>query len=201
MTEIETLEIASLIEKYLSLQKADQYYELLMEQNRAVNLVSRETTREDFDRMVAESLLPIEHLPGSIDNYIDIGSGGGFPSIPLLLSGRLSGKAVLIERTGKKAKALDAIVSQLGLTADVVPGSFEEQANLPQADLVTLRWVKLSRQLMGRIMTRLSPQGSLVYYSTPDLESEKLSITTRQFVCPQSSAIKSFAIIKKSADR
>lgn len=216
MTEIETLAIAPLIEKYLSLERADQYYELLMAENRSVNLVSRETSRADFDRMVAESLLPLDKLPETIGNYIDIGSGGGFPAIPLLLSGRLSGKSVLIERTGKKAHALETIARKLQLTTTVLPGNFEErarppracpsqarppQADLPQADLISLRWVKLNQRLLARIMAKLSPGGSLVYYSTPDCNTKGLSFITRSFKCPQSTVIKSFTIITKTTDR
>jgi hypothetical protein len=122
----------------------------------------------------------------------------------------------LIERTGKKAVALETIARQLQLTTTVLSGNFEEQARLPQAhlpksrppqsdlplaDLITLRWVKLNQRLLARIMAKLSPRGSLVYYSTPDFSAKGLSFVTRSFECPQTTAIKSFTIITKTTDR
>ncbi|HVP06296.1 MAG TPA: hypothetical protein VMS71_00535, partial [Candidatus Acidoferrum sp.] len=55
-----TLDVAGIRAKYDPTKRLDLYYSLLMEENKRVNLVSRETSREDFDRMVAESLLPFD---------------------------------------------------------------------------------------------------------------------------------------------
>ena len=197
MPEVVKFDTQALLAKYLNPEHVGNYYELLMQQNKRVNLVSRETKRADFDRLVAESLLPLGFLPEKINGYLDIGSGGGFPSVPILMSGAVNGKSILVERTGKKAGALEQIVKDLGLKAQVVPLDFGEVRDIPQIELVTLRYVKLTSRLLTRIMSRVAPGGKLVYYSTPDFEPRGVLSTTHEFESPQASVIKSFTIFSR----
>ena len=86
------------------------FLDLLLRANAGVNLVSREeavpevlVARHLIDALEALPLLP---SPGARRfRLMDIGSGGGFPAIPLLLARRdLDG--VLVESVGKKARFL-----------------------------------------------------------------------------------------------
>lgn len=197
MNEVLTLDVERLIDRYLDGKLLDRYFELLMEQNRAVNLVSRETSRRDFDRLVAESLLPLEHLSLPVANYLDIGAGGGIPGIPILIAGAVSGKSFLVERTTKKARALSKIIEQLEVPAEVIPGNFEEIRELPRLELVTMRYVKPALQLLKNVMKTLARGGVFVYYSTLEFEARGVKSVTRQFKCPQRSALKSFTIFQK----
>jgi len=176
----------------------DRYYDLLMTENERVNLVSRETSRSDFERMVAESLLPLDILSSAFDGYLDIGSGGGIPGIPLLLSDSVNGAAHLIERTQKKATALRRMTEELGLNATVVSKSFEEARIERQFDLITLRYVKLRPRLWRRIFKVLSSEGKFIYYSKPDFELSGCSTKLYTFQSPQSEAAKSFTVVSKS---
>lgn len=197
MEEQVKLDIAGLIEQYLDRSRLDSFFDLLMSANRKVNLVSRETTRSDFDRLAAESLLPLGQLPDDMAGYLDIGSGGGFPSVPILLSGRITGSATLVERTGKKARALGEIATGLGLPATIVASNFEEIRDLPEFDLITLRYVKLSRELLSKALFRLSPGGRFVYYSTPDFSMPDAGSRVYRFESSQDSVIKSFTIFSR----
>lgn len=157
---------SALIAKYNLQSKADQYFKLLMQENEKVNLVSRETSDAGFIKLFAESILPLEMLEGkNFQNYLDIGSGGGFPSIPLLLSERAA-KATLIERTGKKAKALENLTTGLGLSAKVIAQNFEEVKFNHKFSLVTLRYVTLTKLLNTKIESVLEKGGVFIYYSS-----------------------------------
>ena len=191
------LDPAALIDKYLDRARLDRYFELLMEQNRVVNLVSRETSRGDFDRMVAESLLPLDFIGTTFDSYLDIGSGGGLPAVPMILAGIGASHSTLIERTGKKAKALGQIVAGLELTAGIEPTNFAELHLKPSFQLVTLRYVKLDPRLLSRILERLEPGGKFVYYSSPDFKTFSGSAETHRFVSGQDQAVKSLTIFQK----
>jgi 16S rRNA (guanine527-N7)-methyltransferase len=197
MTSPLVLNPAELIDRYLERSRLDLYYELLMEQNRLVNLVSRETSREGFDRMVAESLLPLDALNRSFDSYLDIGSGGGLPSIPLLLAGVGSRTSVLVERTGKKARALGQIVEKLGLPSVVESRNFAEISPTKRYALITLRYVKLDRSLLAKIMAGLGSKGRFVYYSTPEFRTDGWPSRTVRFESGQDQAVKSFTIFHK----
>jgi 16S rRNA (guanine527-N7)-methyltransferase len=197
MAELLGFDPKALIDQYLDRKKLDLYYELLMEQNRLVNLVSRETDRGAFDRMVAESLLPLDRIERPVKTYLDIGSGGGLPSIPILLSGSVAGDSFLVERTGKKAKALGEIIQGLNLPARIVSSNFEEISDLPRLHLISLRYVKLSRRLLERIMKNIKRDGSFVYYSTPDFKQTSFAAQTWSFGSGEDQVIKSFTVFTK----
>ena len=153
--------------------KLEIYFQLLLQENEKINLVSRETAGGGEATLItlsAQSLLPLEKINiGDIDNYLDIGSGGGFPAIPILLTRKVK-RASLVERTGKKAAALRRILLALDVKATIIDQSFEETSLEPAFDLITLRLVKLTPQLFNRIFFLLRPSGYFVYYAAPDFD-------------------------------
>ncbi|MCD6250666.1 MAG: class I SAM-dependent methyltransferase [candidate division Zixibacteria bacterium] len=197
MSETVSLDIQAVLSRYLTPEQIDRYYEQVMKQNRQVNLVSRETKRVDFDRLVAESLLPLGFLPSGMNGYLDIGSGGGFPSVPILMSGAVDGDCTLVERTGKKARALEQILTGLTLSASVTALNFHEIREIGSVELVTLRYVKLSESLLSKIMSSLAPSGKFVYYSTPGFDTGDMLSTIFKYQSPQDAVIKSFTVFSK----
>ena len=186
----------TIIDRFLTREALDRYYVELMSANQAVNLVSRETSRVDFDRLCAESLLPLDHATGQLTNYLDVGSGGGIPAIPLLLSGRMKGESVLVERTQKKATALERITSALSIACRVEAHTFEELSFRSRFDLITLRYVKLDRGLLRRIIPLLSDDGHFVYYSAVDFDTDQTPRTTFSFHASDRDILKHFTVFR-----
>lgn len=173
----------SLLKQLDSGNRLKKYFDLLREENSRINLVSRETLKpqaknnafsksaDPLQRLAAESLAPInEHGETTYRNYLDIGSGGGFPAIPILLTYNISA-VTLIERTQKKAGALRRITLSLDLRVEIVPTSFEQYESQPDSfDLITMRLVRLTPPLLNRIVDVLHPGGLFVYYATTELQ-------------------------------
>ena len=90
--------------------------ELYQDWNQKINVVSRKDIEELYLRHVLHSLaigLFQEFKSGS--RIIDVGTGGGFPGIPLaILFPEVS--FTLVDSIGKKIKVVDEVVSGLGLT-------------------------------------------------------------------------------------
>jgi len=90
--------------------------ELYQDWNQKINVVSRKDIEELYLRHVLHSLaigLFQEFKPGS--RIIDVGTGGGFPGIPLaILFPEVS--FTLVDSIGKKIKVVDEVVSGLRLT-------------------------------------------------------------------------------------
>jgi len=183
-----TYDTVKLLGRYDPQNKLERYYELLLQENKRVNLVSRETAGGSstagligLRKLAAQSLLPLEKVDiGEIDNYLDIGSGGGFPAIPILLTRKINQTCLLVERTQKKAAALRRILLKLDVKAEIVSQTFEETTLQPVFDLITLRLVKLTPKLFRRIQAVLKPGGSFIYYSTPNfsIATDKVKILT-----------------------
>ena len=197
MTELGLVDLEGLTSQHIPAEKLNAYFSCLMEQNRRVNLVSRETNRAGFERMVGESLLPLKYMKIPVQSYLDIGAGGGIPAIPFLLAGAVSGKTTLFERTLKKARALETIVDKLQLKASVIARNFEELDGLPRVELITLRYVKLTPVLLHSIGAVLCPGGLLVYYGPPLDNNLDLRVERFTFQSVQDSVVKSFTIFQK----
>jgi 16S rRNA G527 N7-methylase RsmG len=191
---------AALLTRHLPSGRLDAYYEFLMQENQKVNLVSRETTRADFDRMVAECLLPLDQFEPKrrFSTLLDIGSGGGLPLIPFMLTGRID-SAVAVERTTKKARALDRLCRQLALPVKVNDRTIEEVRTKSRFDLITLRYVKLTNELAATIAPLLAPGARLVYYSAVSLSLKQFEISSCNFVTAPDQPAKSFSIISLKA--
>jgi 16S rRNA (guanine527-N7)-methyltransferase len=149
----------------VQLQQISAYLDLLLRWNARMNLTAVRDAESIVTRHFGESLFAASHLfPASADStasLVDIGSGAGFPGIPIKLwNPKLH--VTLIESNHKKATFLRELVRTLGLTEiDVRIGRAEEFSG-PPADVVTLRAVERFENILP-IATRLTePGGKLV---------------------------------------
>ncbi len=98
--------------------------------NAAINLTSIRDPVAAAREHVLDSLaaLPVLRSAG-IDELLDLGSGAGFPGLPLAIA-LPAHRALLVESIGKKARFLEVVVAALGLegTVDVAPIRGEELA-------------------------------------------------------------------------
>lgn len=152
---------------------------LLLRANGEVNLVSRrEAVPETLvERHLADALeaLPLLPLSGP-GRLLDVGSGGGFPAIPLLLV-RPDLEGVLVEATGKKARFLEEAVRSLGLTARVVNARFPDPAlelmkNAAPCDLLTSRAVAGAGEIARKARPALRPGAVALFWTSEPLLPE-----------------------------
>jgi 16S rRNA (guanine527-N7)-methyltransferase len=191
-----------ILNQYIQYEKLDLYLNLLEEENKRTNIVSRETSRESLKILAAESVLPLSYInQTSFDNYLDIGSGGGLPSIPIILTGMTS-KSLLIERRKKKADALARITNKLGVvySTEIINETVEDLKLNKQYDLITLRLVKLTSKLFNKISHLLSEHSILIYYSVPDHNIIPKNFNVKSYYFPNQLKTdnNSFTLISKS---
>jgi 16S rRNA (guanine527-N7)-methyltransferase len=96
------------------LRLLERHYELLLRWNRKLNLTRITNLLEAVRLHYCESLYLAEFLPKSPLKIIDVGSGGGFPGIPVGIY-RPDCSVDLVESHQRKAVFLTEIVRQLGL--------------------------------------------------------------------------------------
>ncbi len=92
--------------------RLERYVELWSRWNERVRLTSRMSTDEFIGTQLAESLL-LWRLFGERGSYLDVGSGGGLPGIPIALL--LRDRTVLVESNYRKAAFLNACRRELGI--------------------------------------------------------------------------------------
>lgn len=96
-------------------EEHQKYLDELFAWNEKINLVSRTVSRETVENHIVHSLFPYQlGLLDAHDKWIDAGSGGGLPGIPLSIHNP-GIQFVLNDNVRKKMKAVSAIVDTLGL--------------------------------------------------------------------------------------
>ena len=100
--------------------RLDMFVEALLLWQSKLNLVASSTLRELWTRHIADSLQLVPLAPKA-RVWVDFGSGGGFPGIPIAcaLAGQSGAKVHLIESNGKKAAFLREAVRATGAPAIV----------------------------------------------------------------------------------
>ena len=145
-------------------EKLLKLYEFLVEYNEKVNL----TAITDFEEVVVkhfvDSILPFTKLridEGS--SFIDIGTGAGFPSIPLLIY-RPDLEGTLLEALNKRCVFLEAACELVGVKAKVIHGRAEDYAKekREQFDIATARAVAAMPVLCEYCMPYLKSGGIFV---------------------------------------
>jgi len=108
------------------LARLTRYLVLLLERNATLNLTAARDPAAAAEH-VRDSLEIAPHLQ---DPFVDIGSGGGFPAIPLAIATGF--RATLIESLAKKARFLADVARELDLPVTIRTGRAEDAARDPQ---------------------------------------------------------------------
>jgi 16S rRNA (guanine527-N7)-methyltransferase len=159
-------------EVQLSSRQIDQlqrYYFLLQRWNRRINLTA--LPLEDFpdstlDRLLVEPLAAARLLGEERSDWVDLGSGGGSPAIPLKVV-RPQFRLTMTESRTRKAAFLREAARELDWKdVEVFPGRFEalEGASSAKFILATTRAVRLDEATLRLIGRLLRPGASFLAF-------------------------------------
>ncbi|MBQ7054823.1 MAG: 16S rRNA (guanine(527)-N(7))-methyltransferase RsmG, partial [Oscillospiraceae bacterium] len=107
-------------------ERFDLFAQLLIEKNKVLNLTAITEPDEVVIKHFADSLtaLSMIDIPQGA-TVIDVGTGGGFPGIPLLIA-RPDIKLTMLDSTRKKLDFVGFAVEELGLSANILHARAEE---------------------------------------------------------------------------
>jgi len=117
----------------------DLYLDLLRRWSGVQNLVSRETLDQVWHRHVADSLQLAPEVVAA-DRVLDLGSGAGFPALPLAIYFKGGPQQfLLVESNRRKASFLRTVIRELRLTAEVYSSRIEAIRLERPPDVITAR--------------------------------------------------------------
>jgi 16S rRNA (guanine527-N7)-methyltransferase len=169
-------------------QQYNQLPELYHFWNSQINVISRKDIDLLFERHVLHSLgiaKVISFLPGA--NVLDVGTGGGFPGIPLAIMFPDT-QFYLVDSIGKKIKVVNEVAKAIGLKnleaehirAEQVPGKFDFVISRAVTQLKDFYpWVK---EKFNKTSKNTIPNG-ILYLKGGDLEQEikESGLSVQQF--------------------
>lgn len=155
-----------------------RYYEMLVEKNKVMNL----TAITEFEEVVVKhfldsaALVRVFPLEGKNLKVLDMGTGAGFPGIPLkILFPEL--KLVLLDSLNKRVRFLEEVIAELSLTdIEAIHGRAEEFGRKEEFresfDLCVSRAVANLATLSEYCIPYVKTGGYFIPYKSGNIEEE-----------------------------
>ena len=177
---------------------ADQfmrYLAHLIEWNKAINLTSIIDPKEIIIKHFVDSLTALVATNFAQNGLVlDVGSGGGFPGIPLKIV-RSDMRLVLIEPILKKCSFLNSVVGLLKLhDVSTFNGTIEQYAKWPLRHVINTVVVRALKyeEIRKHIPALLASKGKVLLYRTETIKNQEIGeefhlMSETAFVLPQGS--------------
>ena len=155
----------------------EKLYDLYLEWNAKINVVSRKDIEELYLRHVLHSLgiAKVQHFEDG-SNILDVGTGGGFPGIPLAIL-YPNCDFHLVDSINKKLKVVNAVAEALGLT-NVKTTHSRVEAIDDQFDFIVSRAVTAMPAFVGWVKHKIKKKSQhelkngILYLKGGDLTEE-----------------------------
>ena len=168
------LQVAGLDVSRETSEKLDSYVALIQKWNKAINLISRSSEADIWQRHIADSAQLAQHLPSGPRLWLDLGSGAGLPGIVLAIIAAEVAPSLrfeLVEVDQRKATFLRQVSRELGLNVTVLTERIE--ALTPRlADVVSARALASLSDLCNFAERHLDADGIAVFLKGAGAEAE-----------------------------
>jgi 16S rRNA (guanine527-N7)-methyltransferase len=183
-----------------------RYLTHLIEWNRAINLTAIVDPDEIVIKHFVDSLAALVTTDFTDKSLVlDVGSGGGFPGIPLKII-KSGVRLVLVEPVQKKCSFLNSVVGLLKLQdVSIFNGTIEQYAQWPLRqliDTIVIRALKCG-EIQMHIPALLAPKGKVVLYRTCPINNEEMwedfhLVDEKILMLPQGSGKRVVSVIQRT---
>ncbi|OUD09694.1 16S rRNA (guanine(527)-N(7))-methyltransferase RsmG [Marivivens niveibacter] len=157
-----------------TLDKLKHFESLVIKWTSKINLIAKGTVDDVWDRHILDSVQIWETAPENWLHWVDIGSGGGFPAIPIacIASEKVrDGRFTLIESDQRKGAFLRTAARELDLNVKVISDRIEK-ADPQNADVLSARALASLTDLLGFAERHLSPAGICLFQKGKNANQE-----------------------------
>jgi len=182
-----------------------RYLAHLIEWNKTINLTAIIDPKEIIIKHFVDSLAALVATSFPQNGVVlDVGSGGGFPGIPLKIV-RSDMRLVLIEPVRKKCSFLNSVIGLLKLQdVSTFDGNIEQyvkQSIRHVIDLVVVRALKYE-EIRNHIPVLLTSKGKIVLYRTEAIKKQEIGeefhlVSETAFILPQGSGNRVVTVMER----
>lgn len=157
----------------------DTYFNRLIEWNRKMNLTGITDERGVYMKHFLDSLMLGKSMELTNRHMLDVGSGAGFPGIPLkiMFPGM---KLTIIDALKKRIDFLENLTNALNLEVELIHGRIEEHKRRSYYDVVTARAVASLNMLGEFCVPFVKKGGYFVAYKSNQYE-EEIRVSSQAF--------------------
>ncbi len=156
-------------------RRLDIYVELLLRWQQTTNLISPSTIPQLWTRHIADSLQLLDLAPDA-KTWVDLGSGGGFPALPVAcaLAEKPGTTVHLVESNGKKAAFLREAIRATGVQAQVHAERIEKFVSdtVNSVDVVSARALAPLKTLCDQAFPLIERGAIGLFLKGLDIDSE-----------------------------
>ena len=112
----------------------EKYIDLLIDQNKVINLISRKNQNKDFirERHIIDSMQAIDFIDFNCKKILDIGSGAGFPAVVIGILAKNLNKKIeinMFEKSYHKSNFLKNVSKELNLNTKIFQKNIFEETD------------------------------------------------------------------------
>lgn len=157
-------------------EQFNTYHEMLVEANARMNLTRvPEDPAEAVDRNYLDCVAPLAGGFPAANTAVDVGSGAGFPGIPLAIM-LPDIRFTLVDALGKRVDFLKTVIDRLGLNAEALHLRAEDAARRDDLregfDLAVARAVAPMNVLCEYMLPLIRVGGKMLALKGPGLDEE-----------------------------
>jgi 16S rRNA (guanine527-N7)-methyltransferase len=184
-----------------------RYLAHLMEWNKTINLTAIIDPKKIIIKHFVDSLAALVATSFPKNGVVlDVGSGGGFPGLPLKIV-RSDMRLVLIEPVRKKCSFLNSVIGLLKLQdVSTFDGTIEQYAKRPirhAIDMVVVRALKYE-EIRKHIPALLTSKGKIVLYRTEAIKKQEIGeefhlVSETALILPQGSGNRVITVMERNS--
>lgn len=204
---MELIELQNLIK--INEERFDIYYQNLVSYNEKVNLTAITEKDDVYIKHFLDSILPENEIPYKA-SVVDVGTGAGFPGIPLKLV-REDINLTLVDSLQKRVTFLNELCKKLNINSTNIHSRVEDfaQNNKNKYDVATARAVARLNTLLEYLLPLVKIGGFVLAYKGSNADEELLEaktaietlggqyVKTLNYNLPNNSGTRNIIIIKK----
>lgn len=167
--------------------KTAEHFSLLLKWNQKISLTTLTNPKQAAEQLYFESLFVTKFISNEINSIVDIGTGAGFPGLPICFA-KTDISITLIEADKRKSAFLAEVRRSLNLSNLKIVNDRFENISL-ESDLITVRALEKLENQVPKIIEKFTKSKLIILFVSLQTANNILSTSKEKFLGRESEII------------